>query len=73
MAQVVHVSEFAEFEPSSISGYHKVELTSTGKIWINLEKNMSLNPQLGYDVMRTILSGSPVKIDALKYKKKYMN
>jgi hypothetical protein len=26
---------------------------------------------LGYDIMTAILSGNPVKIDALKYKRKY--
>lgn len=36
--QTVHVSEFTNLQPSYF-GFHKADLTSVGKVWINLDKN----------------------------------
>jgi hypothetical protein len=68
--QTIHTSEFTAFEPSYL-GYSKVELTSIGKVWINLDKNVFTNPYYQDDVLLTILNGHPVKLDALRFEKKY--
>jgi len=36
----VHCSEFEELSPSYL-GFHRIDLTSVGKVWIHLGKNSS--------------------------------
>ncbi|CAD8132851.1 unnamed protein product [Paramecium octaurelia] len=67
--QTVHVSEFANLTESYFS-YHRVDLTSVGKVWINIEKNEFAEQFQDQSVLMQILSGVPIKLDQSKHIKK---
>jgi hypothetical protein len=61
-SQRVHISEFANLQPSYI-GFHRSELTTHGKIWINLEKNVYANDPAYERILTDIFSGKPIRLE----------
>lgn len=61
--KVIHISEFASMQPSYM-GYSRSELTTFGKIWINLEKNAFYGSKAYEDMLIEILNGKTVKLDS---------
>ena len=54
--KVIHISEFANLTPS-FHGFHRTELTTHGKVWINLEKNLFASDPIYRVILDQILSG----------------
>ncbi|KAL4436441.1 hypothetical protein ABPG74_003007 [Tetrahymena malaccensis] len=73
--KMIHVSEFANMQASFV-GYSRSELTTLGKVWINLEKNAFYGHKAYEDILIEILNGKTVKLDsyvvqrAAQYQKK---
>lgn len=60
---MIHVSEFANMQASFV-GYSRSELTTYGKVWINLEKNAFYGNKAYEDILIEILNGKQVKLDS---------
>lgn len=60
---MIHVSEFANMQ-ASYMGYSRSELTTFGKVWINLEKNAFFGNKAYEDILIEILNGKTVRLDS---------
>lgn len=60
---MIHVSEFANLQASFV-GYSRSELTTYGKVWINLERNAFYGNKAYEDIIIEILNGKSVKLDS---------
>eukprot|EP01016_Furgasonia_blochmanni_P050190 TRINITY_DN7713_c0_g1_i1.p1 TRINITY_DN7713_c0_g1~~TRINITY_DN7713_c0_g1_i1.p1 ORF type:complete len:256 (-),score=61.17 TRINITY_DN7713_c0_g1_i1:152-919(-) len=65
VTKVYHLSEFANLQPS-LFGMHRTELTSLGKVWINLDKNTYHGLKDYDDIVNEILNGKQVKLSRLE-------
>lgn len=62
-----HISEF-QYPQRSVAGYTRFELTSRGKIWVNLERNEFRNVKDYEELIETVFSGKPIENLFLKSK-----
>jgi len=62
--KVYHASEFTGLI-STYGGYHKSEITSLGKIWINLDKNIYQGIPEYDEMVQEILNGKLVKLSKI--------
>ena len=61
---VFNISEFANLSPTYF-GYHRSEITSLGKVWINLEKNSYQGIPEYDEIVQEILNGKMVKLSKI--------
>ena len=62
MTKTVHVSQFANLQPSFMN-YCRTELTTQGKYWINLQKNKYIGTKKLEQITIDILTGKDIKMD----------